>query len=113
MNKIISSILDEDIGDITNPETGHDFKIHKVMEGQWPKYDQSAPRPKPSALGTKQEIAAALELRHDIYTLVKLEDYEEVKKIAETLAVGGSVAAPSRAASVEVSDEDYMDKLQA
>ena len=43
--KIIAAMLDEDFGDITDLDNGHDFKIIKEMEGQWPKYDQSAPRP--------------------------------------------------------------------
>ena len=51
--KIIGAMLDEDFGDITDPESGHDFKIVKEMDGQWPKYDQSAPRPKSSELGSK------------------------------------------------------------
>ena len=51
--KIIGAMLDEDFGDITDLENGHDFKIVKVMEGQWPKYDQSQPRPKSEAAGIK------------------------------------------------------------
>ena len=43
--KIINTILDEDFGDITDVETGRDFRLNKVMEGPWPKYDQSVYRP--------------------------------------------------------------------
>ena len=39
------------------------------MEGQWPKYDQSAPRPKSSELGSKSEIAAAMDSLHEIHDL--------------------------------------------
>ena len=80
--KIIAAMLDEDFGDITNLDTGHDFKIVKIMEGQWPKYDQSQPRPKSSPAGSKAEMAAWMDSLHDVHALVKLEDYEEVKTAA-------------------------------
>ena len=111
-NKIIGAILDEDFGDITDPNTGNDFKIVKVMEGQWPKYDQSAPRPKSSPLGSASEIASAMESLHDIHELVKFEDYEEVKQIAQSLVVG-STSQGSTPQSEEVSDGDYLSKLQS
>lgn len=111
--KIIASMLDEDFGDITDPEKGHDFKIVKEMDGQWPKYDQSAPRPKASPLGTKAEIASSMGSLHNIHELVKLEDYEEVKQAASAL-MGGSIpkGKPSQA-SDDVSDDDYLNKLQS
>jgi hypothetical protein len=88
--KIIAAMLDEDFGDITDPDKGHDFKIVKEMDGQWPKYDQSAPRPKASALGSKAEIASVMGSLRDIHELVKLEDYEEVKQAAAAL-MGGPI----------------------
>ena len=111
--KIIAAMLDEDFGDITDPETGHDFKIVKIMEGQWPKYDQSQPRPKTSALGTNSEVAAIMDSLHDIHSLVRLEEYEDVKKSADTL-VGVSVEGTSDPKpSEEVSDDDYLSKMQS
>ena len=62
--------------------SGHDFKIVKIMEGQWPKYDQSQPRPKSSEAGSKAEVAAWMDSLHDIHALVKLEEYEDVKTAA-------------------------------
>ena len=111
--KIIAAMLDEDFGDITDPETGHDFKIVKIMEGQWPKYDQSQPRPKTSVLGTNSEVAGIMDSLHDIHALVKLEEYEDVKKSADTL-VGVSVEGTSAPKpSKEVSDDDYLSKMQS
>ena len=110
--KIIAAMLDEDFGDITDLESGHDFKIVKEMEGQWPKYDQSAPRPKSSPLGSKQETAAAMDSLHDIHSLVKLEDYEEYKKVAAALA-GVPDLGISANQDEEVSDGDYLSKLQS
>ena len=109
--KIIGAMLDEDFGDITDPETGHDFKIVKEMEGQWPKYDQSQPRPKSSPLGTKAEIASSMESLHEIHELVKLDEYEDVKKAAAILTRVEAQGIPSSEAE-EVSDNDYLSKLQ-
>lgn len=110
--KIIGAMLDPDFGDITDLESGHDFKIVKEMDGQWPKYDQSAPRPKSSELGTKQESASIMESLHDIHDLVRLEDYEDVKKATDSL-VSESVQGSSGSASPqEVPDNEYLSKLQ-
>jgi len=114
--KIIGAMLDEDFGDITDAEAGHDFKIVKEMEGQWPKYDQSAPRPKSSPLGTKSEIATSMDTLHNIHELVKLEDYEDVKNAAALLtsvAVQGTVQGTSQNEAVNVPDNDYLKKLQS
>ena len=105
-------MLDEDFGDITDPASGHDFKIVKEMDGQWPKYDQSAPRPKSSELGSKAETAGMMDSLHEIHELVKLEDYEEVKKATDML-IGVSVQGTSAPEPAEeVSDNDYLSKLQ-
>ena len=114
--KIIAAMVDPDYGDITEPETGHDFKIIKIMEGQWPKYDQSAPRPKSTPAGSGKEVAEWMDSLHDIQSLVKLEDYEELKQIAESI---NPFAAVERSANdinrstTEVGDDDYMEKLQS
>jgi hypothetical protein len=112
--KIIAAMLDEDFGDITDLQSGHDFKIVKEMEAgsPWPKYDQSAPRPKSSPLGSKAEIASYMDSLHDVHELVKLEDYEEVKMAAQTLA-GVPVVEGNVKQSDEVSDNDYLSKLQS
>lgn len=110
--KIIAAMLDEDFGDITDTENGHDFKIVKEMDGQWPKYDQSAPRPKSSPLGSKQEIASAMDQLHEIHDLVKLEDYEEVKNMANGL-VGLDISGESSPQNEEVADNEYLKKLQS
>jgi len=110
--KVIAAMLDEDFGDITDPESGHDFKIVKEMDGQWPKYDQSAPRPKSSKLGTPAEVASCMESLHDIHDLVKLEEYEEVKQAAQALS-GVSAPQGNTKQSEEVSDGDYLSKLQS
>tara|TARA_Y100000034_G_scaffold130671_1_gene189649 strand:+ start:574 stop:1311 length:738 start_codon:yes stop_codon:yes gene_type:complete len=110
--KIIAAMLDEDFGDITDLAKGHDFKIVKIMEGQWPKYDQSQPRPKSCEAGSKAEVAAWMDSLHDVHALVKLEDYESVKESAQALfsTPEGSSETPQKAEDVE--DEDYLTKMQ-
>jgi len=94
--KIINTILDEDFGDVTHIETGRDFRLHKVMEQGWPKYDQSAFRPKETAAGTKKQIATYMDELHDIHGLVKEEDYEELKRMAESLLISGEASTEER-----------------
>ena len=108
--KIVAAILDEDFGDITNPETGHDFKIVKEMDGQWPKYDQSAPRPKSSPLGSNKEVAEYMDSLHEIHDLVKLEEYEEVKQVVNNL-VGAPVVRDEEESNDD--DSDYLSKLKS
>ena len=111
--KIVGAMLDEDFGDITNIETGHDFKIVKEMDGQWPKYDQSAPRPKSSPLGTKSEVAAIMDSLHDIHDLVKLEDYETVSQQVGMLTGSVNRDSAPMPAHEDVSDDDYLSRLQS
>ena len=113
--KIIAAMLDKDYGDITDLETGHDFKIIKVMEGQWPRYDQSAPRPKSDPAWTPAQIAAWMDSLHDIHSLVKLEDYDELKKVEMTL-MGSTTenrAPASAGETTPVSTDDYLDKMKS
>ena len=111
--KIIATMLDEDFGDITDLQSGHDFKIVKIMEGQWPKYDQSQPRPKSSEAGSKAEIAAWMDTLHDVHALVKLEEYEDVKNAAMGLLPSheGSSQNPTPVENVE--DDDYLQRMQS
>jgi hypothetical protein len=110
--KITGAILDPDYGDITDLKSGHDFKIHKEMEGEWPKYDQSAPRPKSTPAGTAKEIATMMDSLHDIHGLVKVEEYDVLKEAASGL-MGIDIEPKEEVESEEVSSEDYLDKLKS
>jgi|TARA_R100001163_G_scaffold61286_1_gene51154 hypothetical protein len=110
--KIIAAMLDEDFGDITDLDDGNDFKIIKQMEGQWPKYDQSQPRPKSSAAGSKAEVAAWMDSLHDIHALVKEEDYEETKTVAQGLFPSSEVSMTNPNPANEVGDDDYLSKMK-
>lgn len=112
--KIVGAIMDPDFGDITDFETGHDFKIIKEKDGDWPKYDQSAPRPMSTPTGKKGEIAAYMESLHDIHDLVKLEDYDTAKD-AVSMLTGGVVEGSSSTPEppTDVPDGDYLSTLQS
>lgn len=108
--KVVAAMLDEDFGDITDLADGHDFKIVKIMEGQWPKYDQSQPRPKSEKTGTPKEVATYMEQLHGIHDLVKIEDYEEVKQYADNILNTRQGSSPQKE---EDGGADYLTKLQS
>lgn len=114
--KIINTILDEDFGDVTHTDTGRDFRLNKVMEGPWPKYDQSVFRPKQTAAGTKKQIAEYMDTLHDIHKLVKHEDYSELKQMAESLLISGEASMGDRPSTSKeespVGDDDYLARLK-
>jgi len=112
--KVATTMLDDDYGNIVDLEKGHDFKIVMVKDGKWPDYSQSAPRPKPSPAGNKKEIDEYMNSLHDINTLVKEEDYEEVKTITETLMAEHSMGMPGsdKSSQEEMSQEEYIEKLK-
>ena len=107
--KVVGTMLDEDFGDITDLQDGHDYKIVKVMDGPWPKYDQSQPRPKAEAAGSDQEIAVWMDTLHDIHDLVRLEEYDSVKEHAENVL---SESPRPMESSSEEEDNEYMDKIK-
>jgi len=116
--KILNTMMDPDYGDITDLKTGYDFKIVKEMDGGFPKYDQSSPRPKSSPAGTGQEIAAFMESLHDIHSLVKLEDFEEMRKSAEILLTEIGISTTNHTPKIMSSDDEdgpetnYLNKLK-
>ena len=112
--KILNTILDEDYGDITDVKSGHDFKIIKVMEGQFPKYDQSQARPKPTEAGSKGEVAEWMDSLHDVHGLVKLEEYDDVANITEEITPPSMKAkAYSDTPQTEGSDDEFLNKMQS
>jgi len=111
--KLLNTILDEDYGDITDLKTGHDFKIIKVMEGQFPKYDQSQARPKPSEAGSKADMAEWMDSLHDVHGLVKKEEYDDVAKISDEITPPSlSAKAYKETPSKEGSDDEFLTKMQ-
>ena len=114
--KILDCFFDEDFGDITDLKEGWDFKIVKDTQGQWPNYDKSAPKPKPSTAGTDAETAVWTDELHDIHGLVKVADYEDLKTLMLDLrgVQAGAQHVPNTAAQTAPmsEDDDYMSHLK-
>jgi len=112
--KLLNTILDEDYGDITDLNNGHDFKIVKIMEGQFPKYDQSQARPKPVEAGSKAEIAAWMDSLHDVHALVKVEEYEDILNVADEIAPPSMKSREyNESAGKEGSDDEFLTKMES
>ena len=110
--KILDCFFDEDYGDITDLQEGWDFKVVKDTQGQWPSYDKSAPKPKQSAAGSGKQIAEWMDELHDIHGLVKLPEYDELKKLAlEMESIVMDRPAPQTFSADESSDEDGDDYI--
>jgi hypothetical protein len=109
-SKILDCFFDEDFGDITSTESGHDFKIVKDNQGQWPNYDKSSPKPKKTSAGSDQEIAQWLDELHDIKGLVRVASYEDLKKMA--LSIAGGEDTPTPNTSTDEEDGDYLSHLK-
>lgn len=111
-NKILTTIIDEDYGDITDLDEGFDFKIVKVQEpgDQWPKYDQSQARPKSSKVKNQGEVMDNL---HDLGALISYSDYDTLRKVADNIASQSSLQHEIAEQNAEVgSDEDYEERLK-
>ena len=112
--KLLNTILDEDYGDITDLKTGHDFKIVKTMEGQFPKYDQSQARPKASEAGSKGEVAEWLDSLHDVHGLVKKEEYEDVLGVAEEISPPSMRPREYKdSTGTEGSEDEFLNKMES
>ena len=112
-SKILDCFFDEDYGDITNTDGGHDFKIVKDTQGQWTNYDKSAPKPKKTPAGSKQEIAQWMDELHDIHGLVKVASYEDLKSMALSI-IGEESSTSTKEKTSEDSDNDgdYLSHLK-
>tara|TARA_Y100000034_G_C6827447_1_gene373196 strand:+ start:170 stop:922 length:753 start_codon:yes stop_codon:yes gene_type:complete len=116
--KIIGAMLDADYGDISDLQEGHDFKVIKNTEGQWPNYDNSVPRPRPEPAGSDVEVATWMDSLHDIQALVRFEDYEEVKEVAQSIMPNLSFGTPTERTATPsetdtITDAEYAEKLEA
>jgi len=87
---LLRLFVDEDYGDITDPQKGFDVKVSvsQVPGRKWPQTDVKA-RPRPSALSDNSEESTkwleSIPELNDIYTL---KSYEEIKHILDNWAIG-------------------------
>lgn len=135
-NNIVKKILDEDYnGKLLDLEEGYDYKIIKNMvkgsDGrEYPNYDGSIPRPKPSVVGSKAEIAKIMDELHDVHGLVKHEEYSTIKQIVDEffngpvvdnsgskeqeVEAGGNITdnPPDVHSSGKVTDEEFLKRYK-
>jgi len=116
-SKILSIFIDEDYGDLTDLKSGWDFKIVREQVAGFPNYDKSAPRPKQTPAGSDAEIATWMEELHDIHSLIKIADYEELslisKEIMSVVSGGSSGLEDSSDNDQEDDSDDYLKKLNS
>jgi len=106
-SKILDCFFDEDYGNISDLKDGHDFKIIKDSQGQWPNYDKSAPKPQKSVAGSDSEIATWMDELHDIHNFVKVASYEDLKNICISITGEGE---PSPVVETSSTDDDSDDE---
>ena len=115
--KILDCFFDEDYGDITDLQKGWDFKVIKDTQGQWPNYDKSGPKPKQTPAGTDKEMAEWMDSLHDIHGLIKVAQYDDLKKMAmdiEAVVTGRPTGKTSEEVdSSDSGDEDYIAHLKS
>jgi hypothetical protein len=115
MDKIIADLLELDESGVfmLDPQDGHDFKIEKTMNGDYPDYSKSSVKLKGSPLGSAKRIASFRSELHDIQGLVKDEDLSEVKALADeymAIVTGASVRVESHE---EEEDNPYLKSLNS
>jgi hypothetical protein len=115
MDKIIADLLELDESGVfmLDPQDGHDFKIEKTMNGDYPDYSKSSVKLKGSPLGSAKRIASFHSELHDIQGLVKDEDLSEVKALADeymAIVTGASVRVESHE---EEEDNPYLKSLNS
>jgi len=79
---ILATILDEEYGPVYDLTEGFDYKIKKVKQGDWPDYSQSCPSRHQGPAGTDQDIDRYMGSLHDIHSMIKYPEYEEMERVA-------------------------------
>ena len=100
--KVLNTILNPEVGDITDPETGFDFNITKKMKAGYWSYDESEAARRQSKLSeNKEEATNWINNQPDAETLVNIQDYDVIKaKLIEFLAPGNTMHTMNVAESV-------------
>ena len=92
-NILMAALTDPEMVDDSDPDNttilsldrGNDFDLKITQKGEYPSFSESKAKVKKSKAGTPQEILAWMESPLDLNSLVKLSDYDEGKKVVETL----------------------------
>lgn len=117
MDKVVSDILELDANNIfmLDVKEGHDFKIDRAWNGEYPEYSKSGVKIMKSPLaGTAKEIVDILASRHDLSTLVEFKPLDEVRMLADqyrAAVTGSSVSTEGDSGGEE--ENEYLKNLQS
>lgn len=93
--KILSTFVDDDFGDLTDLKEGWDFKIVKKEKDGYPNYDDSRPRPKSCpASEDEEEIKRWMEGLHDLQALIVKKTPEELQEELDQFVARESIENP-------------------
>lgn len=116
-DRILSAVTDSDLQEEDDPdnttilslEKGNDFEIVVTKKGEYNSFTESKAKVKKSRAGTPKQIAEWMESPLKLDSLSKLEEYEEGKKLSQTLLAkleGTSTASESDEKPPFDTDED-------
>ena len=105
--KILNTILNPEVGDITDPESGFDFNITKKMKAGYWNYDESEAARRQSKLSeNKEEAAKWINEQPDAEILINIQEYDVIKsKLINFIAPGNMAHAMNVAESVVAAKE--------
>ncbi len=80
LERILRDMVKDRIGDITDLETGFDFRIEKIQNQKsgYPEYDNSESEDNSSIAGTKEEMAKWIDNLNDLSSLINYKEHDEL-----------------------------------
>jgi len=125
-DRVISAVTNPELMDEDDPEnttilsltSGNDFCVELSKKGDYNSFVNSTARIKKTKAGSQQDIAAWMESPLNLDELIQLSDYEDGKKIAESLLAS---ITPSRmdeknsgkdSDDGDISDEKFKETLE-
>ncbi len=118
---ITRDILDKDYQDEDDPDNttilslsrGNDFEIILSKKGVFNSFDGSKTKPKKTPAGGPAEIARWTEQMHDIHTMIKIGDYDDGRKIVETLRAELQSSGSTKSGhDDDISDDNYERRIK-
>ena len=94
--KILSTFVDDDFGDLTDLDKGWDFKIIRKEKDGYPNYDDSRPRPKSCpASENKEDTTKWMGGLHDLQALISRKSTEELQGELDQFVARESMEIPA------------------
>lgn len=112
-NQILNGFLDPDYGDLADPDVGYDLKLTVTKDADYPKTDVKI-KPKPSKLGTKEQVKEWLEKAPDIETEIfrnGRKTADQIQAILDNFIEPPSDAEKGRTSSKRDSVDVDLDEL--